>query len=319
MKKTNWNEYEFRCSQIYKIMTGSITFPENYSKEIKELTEERDKGVNKNGNKVKWTTTKKEKLESLISKKNKPWHELLPQTMKTELRKIFRAEKYNRTFSFTNKFVQKGISQEEDGITTLQNYRNYILKLRTYFVKNKKRKHNGYVSGESDLTDTNDFNNCKEGFDIKCSWELDTFPFKEDALDFNYELQNQGYMWLSGANKWTTCYVLANITEDLLHKEKMKWFYPMGSPTSKEDSNYDNYIEKCKELEIKLIFDYDRFVEKNPFHDLEIKKQDWVYDIPLKDRVIEKVSYYNQDTIDKIKHRIEISRKYLKYLEDTIS
>ena len=70
-----------------------------------------------------------------------------------------------------------------------------------------------------------------------------------------------------------------------------------------------------KELEIQLIFDYDRFVERNPFHNMEIKKEEWVYDIPLKDRVVEKVSYYNQDTIEKIKERIEISRKYLKYLD----
>ena len=318
MKKTNWDKYEFRCSQLHKIMTGTINLSEDYSKHIKELEEERDKGVNKNGNKVKWTTTKEEKLESLISKQNKPWHELLPKTMKTELRKIFRSEKYNRTFSFTNKFVEKGIAQEEDGITTLQTYRKDVLNIMTYFTKNTKRNHNGFISGESDLTDTNDFDNCNEGFDIKCSWDLDTFPFKEDSLDYGYELQNQGYMWLSGTKKWTTCYVLVNVTEDLLYKEKMKWFYAMGSPTSEDHKNYENYIKKCKELEIQLIFDYDRFVEKNPFHDMEIKKEDWVYDIPLKDRVIEKVSCYNQDTIDKIKERIEISRKYLKYLEDII-
>lgn len=318
MKKTNWNEYEFRCSQLYKIMTGTINSTVDYSKEIKDLEEERDKGVNKNGNKAKWTTTKKEKLESLISKKNKPWHELLPKTMKTELRKIFRSEKYNRTFSFTNKFVEKGIAQEEDGITTLQTYRKDVLGIMTYFTKNTKRKHNGFISGESDLTDTNDFDNCNEGFDIKCSWDLDTFPFKEDSLDYGYELQNQGYMWLSGAKKWTTCYVLVNVTEDLLHKEKMKWFYVMGSPTNEDDKNYDNYIKKCKELEIQLIFDYDRFVDKNPFHDMEIKKEDWVYDIPLKDRVVEKVTYYNQDTINKVIERIQISRNYLKYLEDII-
>ena len=315
MKKTNWNKYEFRCSQLHKIMTGTIPQKENFTKEIQDLEFERDRGINKNGNKVKWTNTKQEKLKSLKTKQNKPWHELLPQTMKTELRKIHRMEKYNRTFTITNKFMQKGIAQEEEAITALQTYRKDVLGIMTYFTKNKKRKHNGFISGECDLTDTNNFDDCKEGFDINCSWELDTFPYKNDPLDFNYELQNQGYMWLSGAEKWTTCYVLVNITEDLLHKEKMKWFYAMGSPMNEDDANYYNYTQKAKELEIQLIFDYDRFVERNPFHNMEIKKEEWVYDIPLKDRVVEKVSYYNQDTIEKIKERIEISRKYLKYLD----
>ena len=190
MKKTNWDKYEFRCSQLHKIMTGTINLSEDYSKQIKYLEEERDKGINNSGNKVKWTTTKQEKLESLISKKNKPWHELLPQTMKTELREIHRMEKYNRTFSFTNKETQKGIAQEEEGITILQTYRKDVLGIMTYFTKNTKRKHNGFISGESDLTDTNNFDDCKEGFDIKCPWSLKTFPYKSDLLNFNYELQN---------------------------------------------------------------------------------------------------------------------------------
>mgnify|MGYP003677030899 CR=1 FL=1 len=29
MKKTNWDKYEFRCSQLHKIMTGTINLSED--------------------------------------------------------------------------------------------------------------------------------------------------------------------------------------------------------------------------------------------------------------------------------------------------
>lgn len=317
--KIDWDNYKFRASQVSKLLTGSIPRENEFDARILELKNERDNLINKNGNKVKWTKNKESELESLIEKKKTPIFKRLPKTMVTELRKIHRAETFGRNFSFTNKYVQKGIEQEEEAITVYQNYRNNILGIKTFFINNKKRIENDYISGEADLTDTNDFENCNEGFDTKCSWELETFPYEDDDLDIAYETQNQCYMWLSNCEKWTTASVLVNITEHLLNNEKLKWFYALGQPMEEENKNYKDYIEKAKELEVRFIFDYNKFVLDNPSHIMEISKKEWFennYDIPLKNRVIEKVSNYNQNKINDMIKRIEISREYLSHLDN---
>ena len=326
--KTNidWNTYKFRASQCHKLLTGSLPNKNEFDKRILELENERDYLVNANGNKVKWTVNKAIELDKLIEKKNTPYFQLLPKTMTSELRKIHRAETFNRNFSFTNKYVQKGIAQEEEAISVYQLYRKKVKGINTFFINNKKRLSNDYTSGEADLTDTNDFENCNEGFDTKCSWELETFPFKGDKLDPIYEPQNQDYMWISGAKKWTTVPVLVNVTEDLLHKEKQKWFFALGLHDTENKS--DEKIAKLqedesklkKELEIRLIFDYDRFVKVNLGHQMEISRKEWFengYDIPLEERVVEKESFYDQFFIDDLKQRIEVSRDYLKHLQKT--
>jgi len=320
MKTIDWSTYKFRASQIGKIMTGSLPTKGEYKARIEELENERDTLTNINGRKVKWTENKQLELDKLIEKENTPLFELLPKTMTTELRKLYRSEKHNRNFSFTNKYVQKGIAQEDEAISV---YKTYLGK--SLMLNNKIRLENDYVSGEPDLTDTNDVNNCNEGYDTKASWELDTFPFPEDKLDSDYEYQNQTYMWLTKTNKWTTVYVLVNTTEDLLHKEKMKWYYALGSPEEHLEEEYERYLEyenKCKELEVRLIFDYNKFVKSNPNHQMFIDKIEWFekgYDISLDHRVIEKVSHYDQYKIDDIKERIEISREYLQYLDGKIN
>lgn len=315
--KIDWSTYKFRASQCHKLMTGSLPDKRQFDKRILELENERDFLVNANGNKVKWTATKTEELDKLIIKKNTPYFDLLPQTMKSELRKIHRAETFGRNFSFTNKYVQKGIAQEEEAISIYQRYRKEIQGINGFFINNKKRLSNEYTSGEADLTDTNDFANCNEGYDTKCSWELETFPFKGDKLDTAYECQNQDYMWLSGAKKWKTVSVLVNVTEDLIHKEKMKWFYALGQPMDIEDKNYEEYQKQERELEIRLIFNYDEFVKANPGHILSISRLEWMekeWDIPLVDRVVEKESFYSQVFIDSLIERVAVSRDYLQSL-----
>lgn len=316
-KKIDWSTYRFRSSQVHKLLVGKIEQDAEIDVKIAELINKRDVLVHEN-KRLKWTETNAKDLDNLIQKKNTPLFKRLPKTMVNELRKIHRSETYGRNFSFTNKYVQKGIEQEEEAITIYQYYRNKVLNIPTFFTNNKERLKNDWISGEADLTDTNDFKECNEGFDVKCSWELETFPFAEDDLDPAYEIQNQCYMWLSDTENWKTASVLVNCTERLLDNEKKKWFYSMGSPMNEDDKNYLEYIEKAKETEKRLIFDYDKFVKENSGHLLETTRNEWYendYDIPLKDRVIEKSSFRNQSTIEDIKARIIIARDYLKNLD----
>jgi len=310
-----FKQYRFRASQSFYLDVGTIGVTENQDQEISDLLYEKEHGINANGNKVKFTDKKAEKLATLQTKKS---NKELPKTMKTELRKIHRAEKFNRNFLFTNKFVQKGLSEEEEAITTYINYRKKVLGIRTHFSKNDLRLFNDFFQGEPDINPFLD-NELKKGADTKCSWSLDSFPYPEDTLDNRYECQNQVYMDLTGADVWETVYVLVNASEDLIHKEKQKWFYALQMPGEVEHKYYKEYVQKCKEIEKMMIFDYDRFVEINPSHIMEYSRSEWFAegnDIPLKNRVCIKTSIKDEDKIQKLRDRATIARKYLLSLEE---
>lgn len=336
MRKIDWSKYKFRCSQLYKINVGTIGIKENQEEQIKELIQERDEGINVNGNKCKWTAPKEEKLVALIKKRDAPWYDQLPATMKTELRAIHRAERYNRNFVFTNKYIQKGLAQEEEAITTLQKYRNEIIGERTFFVKNGERlTHHDYWTGEPDirpmLFTVGQYKGMKVGFDTKCSWDLSSFPYPEDPLVQQYEDQNQGYIELEDVDGWITASVLVNGTEEQVHNEKLKWYYALktkdGMPDEPDHKYHNEYIEKCKEVERMMIFDYDRFMALNPFHQMEHTREEWMnmenprtgrkgLDIPLEERVVEKFTLRSEQWSNDTKERVELGRKYLNHLED---
>lgn len=307
----NFDKKLFRASQAYDLTTGSIGITKLQEDEIKALINERDTGVNVNGNKVKWTDAKKQKLEKLVSEQENP---SMPKTMQSALRAIHRQEKYNRNFIFTNKYVQKGLAQEEESFTVYQEYLEKVRGIKSFLKNNKERLNNEFFTGEPD-SNKHFLQQFEYGFDIKTSWSIETFPFKEDDLDIKYQWQNLVYMNLTGARKWKTAYILVNTSEDLLHKEKQKWFYALNMHSS--DANDERYQEVLIELEKMHIVDYDKFVKTNPFHDMKISKIEWHgqnLDIPLQDRVIEKTLEYEEGKIKFLENRVKIARKYLSEL-----
>lgn len=318
--KIDFSKYLVRCSQISKITGSALLGISDLDNEIKDLLEEKLTLKSKSGRTVKWTETKQKSLDSKQAKRKESVVVnglILPKTMVSELRKIYRMEKYNRNFPFTNQYIQKGIQQEEEAITLYQNYRN-AKGIRTLFSKNTERIKNGWVSGEPDLGQQGvPILEWKEGWDTKCSWSLETFPFPEDDLVAGYEAQNQGYMWLTGAEKWTTVSVLVNATEHQVNNEKQKWFYSLQMPADEDDRYWEDYVEKCREVEKMMIYDYERFVHNNPAHDMEISKDEWFgegYDIPLEERVLEKTTEFDPKAIEFYKERIELGREYLEKL-----
>lgn len=328
MKKIDFSKYQFRASQSHLLMTGTIgctdaekrTISESVSRKMGAALGETEM---KKGKEVPIKPLAPGQAETLRLLLIKQKDRTLPKTMITELRKIHRMETYNRNFPFTNAYVKKGIQQEEEGITLYQNYRNKILKIPTSFSKNTERIKNEWFSGEPDLGPKGvPILEWKEGFDVKCPYSLLTLPFKVDELKPIYEAQNQVYMNLTGADKWTTAYCLVNDTEQAVFNEKQKWMYSLmsakhGNPESNpEHPFYEEYVSKCKDVEKMMIFDYKRYgVQNNPV--MEIKKDDWFgegFDIPMEDRVIEFVSERNDDFIGELKARIRLAREYLNSL-----
>lgn len=308
----DFSDYNFRASLSYFLAVGTIGVTDDQENEIKLLEKERDTGINVNGNKCKWTDAKKEKLKKLVYSKENP---SLPKTIETELRKIYRSEKYNRKFLFTNKYIKKGISQEEESFTTYQNWLKEVKGIKTFLKNNKERIEDDFFTGETDSH--KEFHNTFDyGFDIKTSWSLETFPFKEDDLESRYQWQDLVYMHLNKIKKWKTVYVLVNSTESTLHNEKMKYFYAYDM--DKSDINEEKYNDVCKDLEKLHIVDYNKFIEYYPGHQMNISKDEWFkndLDIPLKDRVVEKTVLYDENKINFLKERIGIARKYLSNLK----
>jgi hypothetical protein len=336
----NFDNFLFRASQAHFLTVGNIGLNNEQKERKKELelrkttyyslTEKQEKTVKEYTAKENTLTEKqkkelnrlKEKKKTLIGLTPTMTEELndlayidetqpLPKTMQTELRKIYRSTKYNRKFLFTNKYVQKGISQEEESFTTYQQWLKKVKGIDFLLLNNKVRIENDFFTGETDCNE-HFYNKFGWGFDIKTSWSIETFPFKEDKLDDNYFWQNQVYMNLTGIKKWKTVYVLVNATEDALHKEKMKYFYAYEMHQS--ERNEEKYKEVCRDLEKLHIVDYDRFVFLNPGHELEITRDEWHgnnWDIPLIDRVLEKELQYSESKINFLKNRVKIAREEL--------
>jgi len=152
MDFSNWT---CRCSGLSKIM-GKMGISEAQEATISQLDAKTLSG--------KPLTKNQEVTYSLLmSKKLNPE---LPQTAQSELRKAWRSAKYNRGFQFTNRYVQKGISQEEEAITLLSKTLEKPL-----FKWKKGRLHGKFLQGEPDIVLE------EAGFDTKCSWSLATFPF----------------------------------------------------------------------------------------------------------------------------------------------
>ncbi len=320
----DFNNYRFRASQCHKLLVGNIGLSDSEKDELATKVARKmahaTGQLDDKGKPVKaLTPIMLARVDELIEKQKS---KALPLTMETELIKIFRSEKYRRNFSFTNKYVQKGIQQEEKAITLYMKYLNEK-GLRTFFTKNSQRLENDWFSGEPDVVDNKDILKTEKGVDVKASWTLDSFPVvypdpldERNKLDQQYESQNQVYMDLTGAKKWVTAYTLVNSTEHQLQNEKLKWFYACDQPDD-GDKYFDDYIKKIRECEIKMIYDYESFVKSFPGHIMEISKDEWFgegYDMPLEARVLEKKSVYDPEFISTLKNRIIIARNYMNEL-----
>jgi hypothetical protein len=226
----------------------------------------------------------------------------LAQTTTNYLKEIYREAKYSRRNEFSSKYIEKGLSQEENAITLFSRV------TKTFYKKNDTRLNNKFITGEPDLFAGDEITKCKEGFDIKCSWSIFTFPFPDDVLDPCYKWQNAGYMYLTGAEKWTTAYCLVNATANLVLNEKKAIWYKLGCP----DEEDEQYIEKCIEVEKNMIFNRSEFIKVDPGFDFHCR--DWQFDIPLKERVLTFTTERNEDDIKIIQDKVLKARKWLNDL-----
>lgn len=132
--------------------------------------------------------------------------DVLSQTAKSYIIQQAKEDFFEYKTELNNKYVLKGIHQEQDSIDLLNavRFENY--------KKNDKRVENEWLTGCCDIiTDTSII-------DVKSSWSLDTFPATSYELkDLNdYEWQGRAYLWLYDMPTFELCYVMVSTTDDIL-------------------------------------------------------------------------------------------------------
>lgn len=287
----NFDNWTCRASGLSLIM-GKMGITENQEATLAQLDAKTASGK-------PLTENQKVTYSLLMTKKLNPE---LPQTAQSALRRAWRSAKYNRGFQFTNKYVQKGNEQEEEAITLLSKSIG-----RPLFRWKKGRLFGKFFEGLPDVVEP------EVGFDTKCSWSLATFPFPGDDNDPEYDWQNQAYMKLCNKDVWYTVKCLVNTTERLLYNEKMKWFYAMGSPDP-GTQEWAEYELQAKEVEKDMIFDYARFQNHYPNHQLLHTPEEWEFDIPESDRIVFLKTERDDLKIKEAEERVIICREYLNNL-----
>jgi hypothetical protein len=167
--------------------------------------------------------------------------EVLSQTAKSYIIQLAKENFYGYRTELTNKYVLKGLEQEQDSIDLLN-----AVRFEKY-VKNQERASNEYLTGCCDII-TEDLI-----LDLKTSWSLDTFPATSYELkDLNdYEWQGRAYMYLYDRPTFELCYVMVST-----HPEFLSQYDPMDihevdhiDPAKRITSIR---FERDKELEIRM-------------------------------------------------------------------
>jgi len=134
--------------------------------------------------------------------------EPLGETAKSYIQEKAKCDFYGLKPILENKYLSKGIANEQIGIDLVNQVRFMD------FVKNTDRIDLGWLTGECDI------NADDRIIDIKCSWSFDTFPAYEEEAQKSvkkagYDWQMRGYMMLYNKEVAEVIYCLTS-TPDLL-------------------------------------------------------------------------------------------------------
>lgn len=225
MSRINFDNYNFRCSSLGKLMTGDRP---NLTLKQEQLLQDLQ------GKQSAGSITPKQTIalgELLAKKAAKP---TLSDTTKKYLGQIHLEEVFDKKTEIKSKYLDKGIQVEEDSITLYSEVKN------TPFYKNIERKNNDWITGLPD--------NVKGKIrDIKSSWDLSTFPMYESKIpNTDYFWQLQGYMELWNIEEAELIYCLVDTPEILIEDEKRRMSWKMGM--------IDLPDELAEEIERNMLF-----------------------------------------------------------------
>ena len=167
--------------------------------------------------------------------------EALGQTAKTYIIEQAKQDFYGYRTQLMNKYVLKGLEQEQDSIDLLNGVRfqNY--------VKNEQRAENEYLTGCCDIITEDKI------IDLKTSWSLDTFPSTTYELKdlSDYEWQGRAYMYLYDRDSFELVYAMVSTYPELLSQYDAMDIHEVDhiDPAKRITSIT---FERNKELEIQM-------------------------------------------------------------------
>jgi len=141
--------------------------------------------------------------------------EVLSETAKTYIQDYFKEKELGIAKEFWSRYTDKGLQMEDKAIEFAGQFFVW-----DFVIKNEEKYSNEYINGTPDVI-TKDLL-----ADIKCSWNMGTFPIFEDEIPTkNYWWQLQSYMWLTGHSTSELVYVLTNTPEQIVEDEirRMHW------------------------------------------------------------------------------------------------
>jgi len=261
-------KFKIRASAAGKIMAdgkGSGGLTETQKKNLKTLQE-----------KEKRTAKQDETMYGLIEKRDKPPE--LSSGAKTYCKEWLREILLKRRKDIRTKYTDKGNLVEDESID--------FISVRDFFEvghyeKNEQFFENEFTQGTPDLlTDT-------EVWDMKNSWDFDTFPLLDnDVPKSDYYYQLQVYMGLTERKTAKLIYTLTNTPDHLIEREiKMA----------------EIYSNKPADEIRKHFYDTMRFD-----------------DIPEKLRYKEFNIEYHEPTLFKLHDKVILCRKYIDSLVDQL-
>ena len=149
---------------------------------------------------MKWRPSSLGKLMTQPKAKS----EVLSETAKSYIKTKAKEDYFGYSTHLQTKPMLKGTDWEEESIALVNQVRG------TFYVKNKERFENEFLTGEPDIILDNSI------IDIKTSWSLDTWPATpEEGVNTQYEWQIRGYLWLLEKSQGQLIYCMID-TDDVL-------------------------------------------------------------------------------------------------------
>lgn len=289
-----FKEWKQRCSSLGHILTNLPGLSESEKNKISAFEDRVRESVD--NPKKALTDNMKEEFQKLKAKRDAP--DSLPSGAITHLDDVFRSIFWGRKRFLSNKFLEKGLLQEENSLDLISKND------KTFYIKNDEHLSNDYLQGTPD--------NIQEGFvrDTKSNYDLKSF--EEADITSLYEWQLKGYSWLvkerDGLDFFPIgelVYCLVNNPSHQITNEANSMYYKLGCPSEENDK----WKEVKRQIERNMIFDIAEFKKENPGYFFENEVLD--FDIPAVLRTKKFVVETTKEDVLAIKSRVLLSRIYL--------
>jgi len=191
--------------------------------------------------------------------------ETLSKTTISYLEEWTKEQIYSRKKEIFSKYLDKGNAVEVDSLDFIKTHLNY-----KQLEKNEESFENDFLTGTPDAILDDHI------IDVKNSWDCFSFPlFFNSIPNKDYYYQAQGYMALTGIDRYKLIYTLMDTPEDLIQREYF------GDQST----------------------DLVEFASKYKYSDIEPQYRIKVFDI-----------YRNDEDIENIYNRVDECRQYINSL-----